>query len=202
MSTNKTPNYDLHSWVPQDDFHMTEINENYTKLDTALKTEAQTAAQGRSALQTALNGKADAAAVTTLSQQLAGKATTAAVNALSQQLAGKASTAAVTALQTAMARSSAFVYGTYAGDMSKNRTIEVGHTINILLLECDWGSRGGAGSIYVAGGLCLPSFPLGESDGSRLSVEGSRFHITITDRDPYMNQSNMNYLYLAWVDLF
>ena len=186
MSTNKTPNYDLHSWVPQDDFHMTEINENFTKLDTALKTEAQTAAQGRSALQTALNGKADAAAVTTLSQQLA----------------GRASTAAVTALQTAMARSSAFVYGTYAGDMSKNRTIEVGHTINILLLECDWGSRGGAGSIYVAGGLCLPSFPLGESDGSRLSVEGSRFHITITDRDPYMNQSNMNYLYLAWVDLF
>ena len=38
MSTNKTQNYNLHSWLPADDFLRTEINENFTKLDTALST--------------------------------------------------------------------------------------------------------------------------------------------------------------------
>lgn len=36
MSTNKTPNYTLHSWVPGDNFLLNEINENFTKLDTAI----------------------------------------------------------------------------------------------------------------------------------------------------------------------
>ena len=33
MSTNKTQNYQLHSWVPEDKFLRAEINENFTKLD-------------------------------------------------------------------------------------------------------------------------------------------------------------------------
>lgn len=41
MSTNKTPNYQLHSWLPTDDFRLHEVNENFTKLDTALKSEVQ-----------------------------------------------------------------------------------------------------------------------------------------------------------------
>lgn len=36
MSTQKTQNYNLHSWLPADDFLRTEINENFTKLDAAL----------------------------------------------------------------------------------------------------------------------------------------------------------------------
>ena len=36
MSTNKTQNYQLHSWTPEDDFRLHEINENFTKLDTAV----------------------------------------------------------------------------------------------------------------------------------------------------------------------
>lgn len=36
MSTNKTQNYNLHSWLPGDDFLRAEINENFTKLDAAL----------------------------------------------------------------------------------------------------------------------------------------------------------------------
>ena len=40
MSTNKTTNYRLHSWVPQDEFHVSEINENFAALDAALKAEA------------------------------------------------------------------------------------------------------------------------------------------------------------------
>ena len=33
MSTNKTENFELHSWVPEDNFHLDEINENFEKLD-------------------------------------------------------------------------------------------------------------------------------------------------------------------------
>lgn len=54
MSTNKTPNYNLHSWLPQDEFHLTEINENFAKLDVALKIEATAATQKSNALESAL----------------------------------------------------------------------------------------------------------------------------------------------------
>ena len=33
MSTNKTENYGLHAWVAGDDFLLSEINENFGKLD-------------------------------------------------------------------------------------------------------------------------------------------------------------------------
>ena len=36
MSTSKTQNYQLHSWTPEDDFRLHEINENFTALDEAL----------------------------------------------------------------------------------------------------------------------------------------------------------------------
>lgn len=39
MSTNKTTNYQLHSWLPTDEFHLTEINENFALLDAALRSE-------------------------------------------------------------------------------------------------------------------------------------------------------------------
>lgn len=40
MSTNKTQNYQLHGWAAEDEFLRTELNANFTKLDTALKAEA------------------------------------------------------------------------------------------------------------------------------------------------------------------
>ena len=57
MSSNKTQNYQLHSWLPQDEFHLTEINENFSLLDAALKAEAGSAAQKQTALETALNSR-------------------------------------------------------------------------------------------------------------------------------------------------
>jgi len=36
MSTNKTANYNLHSWVPGDDFLRAEFNENFALIDGAL----------------------------------------------------------------------------------------------------------------------------------------------------------------------
>ena len=125
MSTNKTPNYDLHSWVPQDDFHMTEINENFTKLDTALKTEATAAAQGRSALQTALNGKASTSSVT----------------ALQTALNGKANTSTVTALQNAVNARIQMVVGSYTGNSAVNGTtsqhIQLGFRPKAVLIGYD-----------------------------------------------------------------
>lgn len=37
MSTNKTTNYQLHSWVPGDDFLRQEFNENFAKLDDSVR---------------------------------------------------------------------------------------------------------------------------------------------------------------------
>jgi hypothetical protein len=36
MSTNKTENYQLHSWEPGDDFLRTEFNENFSLIDAAI----------------------------------------------------------------------------------------------------------------------------------------------------------------------
>ena len=36
MSTNKTQNYTLHSWLPTDDFQLSEINQNFAALDAVL----------------------------------------------------------------------------------------------------------------------------------------------------------------------
>ena len=37
MSTNKTTHYQLHSWHPDDEFHVAEINENFDKLDASAR---------------------------------------------------------------------------------------------------------------------------------------------------------------------
>ena len=37
MSSNKTTNYQLHSWEPGDDFLRAEFNENFEKLDEAAR---------------------------------------------------------------------------------------------------------------------------------------------------------------------
>ena len=37
MSANKTTHYNLHVWAPEDDFLRTEFNENFAKLDGAVR---------------------------------------------------------------------------------------------------------------------------------------------------------------------
>ena len=63
MSSNKTTNYQLHSWEPGDDFLRSEFNENFAALDTAIKgveTGASSALAGaRSALTNQVNAKAE-----------------------------------------------------------------------------------------------------------------------------------------------
>ena len=37
MSTNKTDHFELHSWLPEDNFQLSEINENFKKLDAGAR---------------------------------------------------------------------------------------------------------------------------------------------------------------------
>ena len=41
MSTNKTPNYRLHKWEPQDHFLRSEFNENFAAIDEALSSKTE-----------------------------------------------------------------------------------------------------------------------------------------------------------------
>ena len=118
MSTNKTQNYQLHSWLPEDEFHLTEINENFAALDTALKAEATAAANGRSSLNTALSGQISQLN-TTLSGQISqlNAALQSEVTTRAQQIAGKADKTEVAkkADKTEVAKKVEVVTGTYVG---------------------------------------------------------------------------------------
>ncbi len=52
MSTNKTQNYALHAWGLQDEMPLGEVNENFVKLDAALKA-------GLSAVESSVGQKAE-----------------------------------------------------------------------------------------------------------------------------------------------
>ena len=109
MSTNKTQNYQLHSWLPDDEFHLTEINENFAALDAALKAEATAATSGRTSLNTALTGQLGQLN-TTLSGQI-GQLNTALqseITTRTQQIAGKAD-------KTEVAEKVTVITGTYTG---------------------------------------------------------------------------------------
>ena len=41
MSTNKTQNYALHTWEPEDDFLREEFNQNFAAIDAILKGKAE-----------------------------------------------------------------------------------------------------------------------------------------------------------------
>ena len=70
-----TPNYQLHQWVPEDQFRRTEFNEDFLKIDTALAAKADTGSTSStiSNLQSQLSGKADVSALNSLSATVSTK---------------------------------------------------------------------------------------------------------------------------------
>lgn len=140
MSTNKTQNYNLHSWVPEDDFLRSEFNDNFTSLDTALKT-----------LSTAL------AAETTAREAAVSAETQARASAISAEQSARQS--AVTTLTSGKAE---IVAGFYEGDGTAERTITLGFQPKAVLLMQNigrtWVSNSNLDSAY--GGLFLPDHPL------------------------------------------
>lgn len=191
MSTNKTPNYDLHSWVPQDDFHMTEINENFTKLDTALKTEATAAAQGRSALQTALSGQ-----ISQLDTALQSEVTT-----RTQQMGTKANASTVTALSQQLASRPRMVFGTYTGNGTADRLINLGAAVAAVLVEDAQGRRPDYAQYIVFGGLALEGSP---TKNNAVVVTQNGFKVSAGSGDSgkidlRANLKNEVYHYAAWL---
>ncbi len=52
-----TPNYGLHQWVPEDDFLRTDFNQDFAKIDAALKQIADAAETGDNEILAAVEGK-------------------------------------------------------------------------------------------------------------------------------------------------
>lgn len=199
MSTNKTPNYELHSWVPQDDFHLSEINENFTGLDSELAAldallNAETAARTSQ-----MAGKADVAQVAALETALAGKANAAKVTALETALAGKANTAKVTALETAVAAMPRVVIGNYLGTGSSSQTITFDGTIKALLLDGTYGARSSLTSNQSQGGIIVPQFPLG-SGAATIAGNTLTVHYGDPNDEWRSNTKGIRYLYIALLE--
>lgn len=178
MSTNKTPNYDLHSWVPEDSFQRSEFNDNFASLDSALKTLSDNLAAETAAREAAVAAEAaareEAVATERKARQLAdsdeAQSRDAAVTAeqVSRQNADsveyKARTAAIATLTASKAE---IVTGVYTGDGAAERTIELGFQPKAVLLIQDHGKTyvNWSNSDAAYGGLFLPGHPLKCSPG-------------------------------------
>lgn len=182
MSTNKTQNYNLHSWVPEDDFLRSEFNDNFTSLDTALK-----------ALSTAL------AAETTAREQAVAAEAAARQSAVSAEQSARQS--AVNGLTSGKAE---LVCGFYTGDGTAERTITLGFQPKAVLLVSDTGRTytNISNSSGAYGGLFLPGHPVRCSDDGS-SNHGIAAEIVSTGfkvhRNGYAhaNDNNWNYCYIA-----
>lgn len=140
MSTNKTQNYNLHSWVPEDDFLRSEFNENFTGIDGALKALSDSLAAEAAAREKAVSDEKAAREAAVSAEQSARQS-------------------AVTTLTTGKAE---IVAGFYEGDGTAERTIALGFQPKAVLLMQNtgrtWVSNSNLDSAY--GGLFLPDHPL------------------------------------------
>lgn len=181
MSTNKTTNYNLHSWVPEDDFLRSEFNDNFTSLDTALKT-----------LSTALTSE------TTARQQAVATEATAREAAVNAEQ--KARQSAIATLTTSKAE---IVCGFYTGDGAKERTITLGFQPKAVLLIHDHGRTyvDVSNTSVAYGGLFLPGHPLkcdasGSNPTSAAEIVSTGFKVRNIGNSK-TNQNSSVYCYLA-----
>ena len=183
MSTNKTQNCGLHSWVGEDIFQLQEINKNFSALDGEI-----------GALESLL-----AAETAARTSQMAGKADVSRVTALETALAGKANTAKVTALETTVAAMPRLVIGNYLGTGDSSKTITFDGTIKALLLDGTYGARPPLTSNQSQGGLIVPEFPLGSGaatiEGNTLTV-----HYGGPNDEWRSNTKDIRYLYIALLE--
>ncbi len=201
MSTNKTQNYNLHSWVPEDDFIRSEFNENFTGIDAALKSlsdgiDAETAAR-TAAVTAEKTAREQAVAAEATARQ---SAVTAETNARKQAVTAEqnARIAAINSLTTAKAE---LVIGTYQGGEwtttePKTRTINLGFAPKALLIVRQDGCVGQNYNLY--GGLLMPGHKLyicgsdtvaAELNGSILTIYG----VTYAN----LNEPYKEYRYIA-----
>lgn len=170
MSTNRTPNYNLHSWVPEDDFLRSEFNDNFTSLDSALKTLSDGLAAEISARTSAV-----AAEQTDRAN---------AVNAEAQTRASAVSslTASISSLSTGKTE---VVVGTYTGNDAVSQAIALGFQPKALIVTDD-GNRMRVND-FVYGGIALPGQPV------RSGVGESLIEITATGFTVYRGENQSTY---------
>ena len=223
MGSNKTEHYGLHQWVPEDDFLRTDFNENFEKLDSALYTAEQNLRTDLTGdvqqLNTALDTlerelRADHDADITQVESALSAAQQTLQNNLNTQVT-RLDTALSTAQQTlrsefnssiqqvnttlasiqALAEGRAnIVFGTYTGDGTKNRLINLGITPKWVLLFPELGDYSNG-----SGGLCAPGHPIvSKSDAIHMIVGGTKIQVSEnTDTGSKTNMYNTVYYYLA-----
>lgn len=177
MASNYTTNYNLCQWQPTDQVQRTDFNADNAKLDAALATKAETAA---------LNN---------LTQTVNQKASQSALNALS------------TTVQQIQANLTKITFGTYTGDNTAARVIDLGFTPDALFLLpglasvfCAEGEHD-----YYRGGLVFPGHPLSLEAHSQnvtyLQIVDNGFQVVYQDviRIHYhTNSANFKYFYIAF----
>ncbi len=204
MSTNKTQNYNLHSWVPEDDFIRSEFNDNFTGIDAALKTLSDGLAAETSARAAAVTAEKTAREQAVAAEKTAREqAVTAEQNARKQAITAEqnARAAAISTLTTAKAE---LVVGAYTGDGTESRTISLGFTPRAVLLVTNYGRMyyNLSNSKAVEGGLFLPNHPLKADTGSvgdpGIAGEIVTGGFKVTSRSySRTNHSNTTYYYIA-----
>lgn len=201
MGTNKTEHYGLHQWVPEDDFLRTDFNENFEKLDSALYTAEQN-------LRTDLTGDVQQlnTALDTLERELRADHDadiTQVESALStaQQTLRSEFNSSIQQVNTTLASVQALaqekakiIFGTYTGDGTANRAINLGITIKWILLIPQNGTMGGAN-----GGLAAPNHPAQlNANSQHVRINGKSVIVsTSSENNTNSNTKSVTYYYLA-----
>ena len=196
-----TQHYQLHQWEPSDDFLRTDFNDDFKKIDTAIKTTEQT-------LQTNFNGEVSrldtalSAAQQTLQNNLNTQVTRldTALSTAQQTLRSEFNSS-IQQVNTTLASIQALaegraniVFGTYTGDGTKNRLINLGITPKWVLLFPELGDYSNG-----SGGLCAPGHPIvSKSDAIHMMVGGTKIQVSENlDTGSNTNMYNTVYYYLA-----
>lgn len=198
MSTNKTPHYQLHSWVKEDTFLMDEMNENFGKLDEKLKAEVEAInealADELAEIKTTVETKADKTEVATLQATVDTKEDKTTVTSLQNTVNNKANSSTVTTLEkkvqelsAALGKKVEVVTGQYTHNSTANRVISLGRKPFAVLIEHISGMRssGDPFGILVVEGVTNQYVSLTEDGFKIIKVE-------------YLNTWEGSHVYIAF----
>ena len=173
MASNQTENYGLNQWLATDQVMRTDFNADNAKIDAALE------------------GKAEAEAVSALQTVVAAKAEQTTLDALAERVA------ALEALPR-------LVTGTYTGNGAANRTVSLGFTPKALLVFTSEGYPANPYIDYYLGGMAFPNLPVevfnrvGDLVQVLELVEGGFRVFYDYDLGLRTNQKDTRYYYMAW----
>lgn len=196
-----TQHYQLHQWEPSDDFLRSDFNDDFKKIDTAIKTTEQT-------LQTNFNGEVSRldTALSTAQQTLQNNLNTQVTRldtALStaQQTLRSEFNSSIQKVNTTLASVQALaegraniVFGTYTGDGRSSTTVNLGFAAKWIML---FAAAGYTDNGY--GGLAAVDYPIySSSRGNHLEIVGNFIRIACDAvHGPLTNLSGQVYYYLA-----